>query len=79
MKEVPYGKKEIQIPQSAHKQIQKLQENRSFFSVTWIGHSTFLIQLNGVNILTDPVWAARMGFQKRLTQPGMPIHVITNY
>ncbi len=26
---------------------------------TWIGHSTFLVQYNGVNILTDPVFSDR--------------------
>lgn len=33
----------------------------------------FFIQMNGLNILTDPVWAKWMGFQKRLTEPGIPI------
>ncbi|MFF2484650.1 MBL fold metallo-hydrolase [Paenibacillus sp. NPDC058071] len=42
-------------------------------SVTWIGHSTFLIQLGGLNIVTDPVWAGQMAFQKRLAPPGIPI------
>lgn len=27
--------------------------------VTWVGHSTFLIQFNGLNILTDPIWSQR--------------------
>lgn len=27
--------------------------------VTWIGHSSFLIQYNGINILTDPVFSDR--------------------
>jgi L-ascorbate metabolism protein UlaG (beta-lactamase superfamily) len=27
--------------------------------VTWIGHATVLIQTQGLNILTDPVWSAR--------------------
>ncbi|HEV2541581.1 MAG TPA: MBL fold metallo-hydrolase, partial [Methylobacterium sp.] len=25
--------------------------------VTWIGHATVLVQTNGLNILTDPVWS----------------------
>jgi len=27
--------------------------------VTWVGHSTCLLQVGGVNILTDPVWSER--------------------
>ncbi len=27
--------------------------------VTWLGHSTLLLELDGVRILTDPVWGAR--------------------
>lgn len=27
--------------------------------MTWVGHATFLIQLAGINILTDPVWSHR--------------------
>lgn len=50
-----------------------LHHNRSEPSVTWIGHSTFLIQLAGLNIVTDPVWARRMAFQKRLAPPGVPL------
>ncbi len=61
----------VQIPYAANQQVRLLQENRTSFSLTWIGHSTFLIQMNGLNILTDPVWAHRMGLQKRLTNPGM--------
>lgn len=28
--------------------------------VTWVNHSTMLIQIDGVNILTDPVWSERV-------------------
>jgi len=28
-------------------------------SITWIGHSTFLIQAAGLSVLTDPIWSDR--------------------
>ncbi|WP_050615033.1 MBL fold metallo-hydrolase [Bacillus testis] len=63
----------IRIPQSSKKEAQALRRNRSDFSITWIGHSTFLIQADGANILTDPVWANWMGYERRETEPGLPI------
>src|SRR5690349_8042817 len=33
-----------------------LHFDRQLPSVVWIGHSTFLIEFNGLSILTDPVW-----------------------
>lgn len=27
--------------------------------ITWVGHSTFLVQAGGLNLLTDPVWGRR--------------------
>ncbi len=38
-----------------------LRANSSRATVTWIGHSTLLVQLDGVNFLTDPTWAERSG------------------
>lgn len=32
---------------------------RSQLTVTWVGHSSLLIQLDGLNILTDPMWGER--------------------
>jgi len=45
--------------------------------LTWIGHSTLLIQLDGVNILTDPVWSRRVSpvswlGPARHAPPGLP-------
>jgi N-acyl-phosphatidylethanolamine-hydrolysing phospholipase D len=45
-------------------------------TVTWIGHSTFLVQLDGMNILTDPIWAdraspVRFAGPRRLIPPAM--------
>ncbi|HWL39345.1 MAG TPA: MBL fold metallo-hydrolase [Gemmatimonadaceae bacterium] len=31
----------------------------SQLTVTWIGHSTFLLQIGGLNILLDPMWSER--------------------
>jgi N-acyl-phosphatidylethanolamine-hydrolysing phospholipase D len=28
-------------------------------TVTWVGHSTLLIQIDGLNVLTDPMWGQR--------------------
>lgn len=44
--------------------------------VTYIGHATFLIQMDGFNILTDPVWANRSSplswaGPKRHSRPGI--------
>lgn len=54
-------------------QLDYLWNNRDQATITWIGHSTFLIQYGGLNIITDPVWAMRMGFQRRLGMPGIPL------
>ncbi len=54
---------------------------------TFINHSSFLIQWNGINILTDPIWSKRCSpFQwagpRRMRPPGIayenlpPIHLI---
>jgi L-ascorbate metabolism protein UlaG (beta-lactamase superfamily) len=63
----------FQVPSVEKTEEMFLQSNRTMPTITWIGHSTFLIQLNGLNILTDPVWANRLGTDKRLTPPGLPI------
>jgi L-ascorbate metabolism protein UlaG (beta-lactamase superfamily) len=65
-----------QIPQAENKEADRLKQNKDKPSITWIGHSTFLIQLEGLNILTDPVWARRMGAGKRLTDPGLTLNDI---
>jgi N-acyl-phosphatidylethanolamine-hydrolysing phospholipase D len=53
-----------------------LRDNHTQATVTWIGHSTLLIQLNGVNVLTDPHWSQRaspvsFAGPKRLMPPGL--------
>ncbi|PZD97551.1 MBL fold metallo-hydrolase [Paenibacillus sambharensis] len=52
---------------------QFIKTNRTESAITWIGHCTFLIQIGGLNIVTDPVWASRMGLETRLAEPGISI------
>lgn len=57
---------------------------KSHVRLTWIGHSTFLIQHQGINILTDPIFGdcqpIPVGRMRRSTAPGIrfdelpPIH-----
>jgi L-ascorbate metabolism protein UlaG (beta-lactamase superfamily) len=61
------------IPHHAQINNHLLKENKSKATITWIGHSTFLIQIDNLNIITDPVYAKMMGFRKRLTEPGIPL------
>jgi len=39
--------------------IAALHANHSKPTATWIGHSTVLLQLRGMNVLTDPIWSER--------------------
>src|SRR5215475_12779392 len=53
-----------------------LRANGTHPTLTWIGHATFLLQLDGVNILTDPHWGERASplrfvGPRRLVPPGM--------
>jgi N-acyl-phosphatidylethanolamine-hydrolysing phospholipase D len=55
-----------------------LKHNRTDTTVTWIGHSTIFLQLDGLNILTDPQWSDRaspvtFAGPKRLMPPGIAL------
>ena len=62
-------------------------DNRGAATVTWVGHATLLVQLDGVNVLTDPHWSTRaspfsFAGPRRVSPPGLkfenlpPIHVV---
>lgn len=48
--------------------------------VTWIGHATVLVQTQGLNILTDPIWsdtAGPFGFgPRRVAPPAVPFDAL---
>lgn len=52
-----------------------LRDNASRVSITWIGHASFLIQMGGRSILTDPIWSRRSGIgplgPARMVPPGL--------
>ncbi|HEY2799299.1 MAG TPA: MBL fold metallo-hydrolase [Chthoniobacterales bacterium] len=41
--------------------------------ITWIGHASFLLQMQGMNILIDPNWSMWLKVIKRLKRPGLHI------
>src|SRR5438552_10887338 len=50
-------------------------------SITWIGHSTMLVRMDGVTFLTDPIFSQRaspvpFAGPKRLVQPGVPLDAL---
>jgi L-ascorbate metabolism protein UlaG (beta-lactamase superfamily) len=41
-------------------------------AVTWIGHATYVVQIGGLSVLTDPVWSRRIpGVPPRVTPVGL--------
>ncbi|MDR3571426.1 MAG: MBL fold metallo-hydrolase [Candidatus Pacebacteria bacterium] len=65
------------VPQYAQPDLERIKNpDPTKLQVTWVGHSTFLVQLAGVNLLTDPIWGKRaspVGWAgpKRQARPGI--------
>jgi N-acyl-phosphatidylethanolamine-hydrolysing phospholipase D len=50
-------------------------------SITWVGHATLLVQVDGLSILTDPNWSGRAGptsfiGARRLNAPGLAFEAL---
>lgn len=46
-----------------------LEQERSNLAVTWLGHATALVELDGLRLLTDPILRERVGPLVRLAPP----------
>ena len=62
----------------AEKQTALLRDNREKPTLTWIGHASFLLQLSGINLITDPHFSDRASplpftGPKRTTPPGLKV------
>ncbi|WP_345814507.1 MBL fold metallo-hydrolase [Paraburkholderia sp. PREW-6R] len=61
-----------------HPDVAWINANRTVNTLTWIGHSTALLQIDGVNILTDPIFSERaspftFAGPKRRVPPGLTL------
>jgi L-ascorbate metabolism protein UlaG (beta-lactamase superfamily) len=46
-------------------------------SLTWVGHATFVAQLGGATIVTDPIWIRNLGTVRRQAPPGLPLDAVS--
>jgi N-acyl-phosphatidylethanolamine-hydrolysing phospholipase D len=75
---IPHDRMAPYVPDMAVPDYQRIYNpDPDKIQITWIGHSTFLIQVEGINILTDPIFNgssspfAGIG-PKRQSPPGIP-------
>ena len=57
------------------------RQDANVLSATWPGHSTVLLQLGGMNILTDPIWSMRaspvaFAGPRRVVQPAVSMEAL---
>ncbi|WP_455203080.1 MBL fold metallo-hydrolase [Kaarinaea lacus] len=67
----------------ASTEVEFLKANQSLTTATWIGHATIFLQINGVNILTDPQFSQRASplqwiGPKRAVQPAIAMEDLPN-
>jgi len=51
---------------------------KSEIGITWIGHASFLLQMNGHSLLIDPNWSKWLKVIKRVRHPGLHLHELPN-
>jgi L-ascorbate metabolism protein UlaG (beta-lactamase superfamily) len=58
------------LDDGSHGRREEATADRSALRITWIGHSTVLIELDGVRLLTDPVFRRRFAHLRRVGAEG---------
>lgn len=71
LKSIPNRKKRRQAATSEWVVTHQREESSVAPRITWIGHSTFLIQMGGINIITDPIFGNASFFFPRILAPGI--------
>jgi L-ascorbate metabolism protein UlaG (beta-lactamase superfamily) len=71
-----FGRRDLseaaQIPVAPQERVPTVHSGQT--AVTWVGHATYVVQLGGLTILTDPVWSNKIpAVRSRLTPPGVPL------
>ena len=71
-------------PKSVANEGSFLRDNSTTPTVTWIGHATLLVQMEGVNFLTDPIWSQTPSpvppiGPSRWVDPGMALEGFADY
>jgi N-acyl-phosphatidylethanolamine-hydrolysing phospholipase D len=68
----------VGLPERVEPDVAALHRASSNPSVTWVGHSTLLVRMGGMNFLTDPTWSDGAGptrfiKARRYVPPGLEI------
>lgn len=73
---VSLTKGKSRLPKNYDSWVEKSQVNSTSIepAITWIGHASFLIQIGGVNILTDPIFGNSTVFFPRILPPGIEMN-----
>jgi L-ascorbate metabolism protein UlaG (beta-lactamase superfamily) len=71
----PYRKEKKRRPSfaTAEQPMTIFNRSQAGLKVCWLGHASFLVQIDGFNLLVDPIFGSMMGLVKRATEAPITI------